>query len=104
MTNLYSPARAEPTDPLTVPDRALTIGAHPDDAEFGAGGVLVRWAEEGFHITMLAVTDCSKGTWDSSFNPDELVMRRPHEQRAAPKALGAEDVVMLYPVDGELEN
>ena len=104
MTNLYSPARAEPTDPLTVPDRALTIGAHPDDAEFGAGGVLARWAEEGCHITMLVVTDGSKGTWDPSLNADELVMRRRQEQRAAANALGAEDVVMLDHVDGELEN
>lgn len=104
MTNLYSPARAEPNDPMAVPARALTIGAHPDDAEFGAGGLLARWARNGCQITMLVVTDGSKGTWNPDLGADELVLRRRQEQRAAADVLGATDVIMLDHVDGELEN
>ncbi len=104
MTNLYSPARPEPNDPLPVPGRVLTIGAHPDDAEFGAGGLLARWTAAGAHVTMLIVTDGSKGTWDPSLPGDELVLRRRQEQRQAADALGAEEIVMLDHVDGELEN
>ncbi len=104
MTNLYSPARSDRSDPLPVPARALTIGAHPDDAEFGAGGVLARWAADGCHVTMLIVTDGSKGTWDPDLDTDELVVRRRREQRDAADKLGAQEVVMLDHVDGELEN
>lgn len=104
MTDLSSPARSEPNDPLDVPARALTIGAHPDDAEFGAGGLLARWAAAGCHVTMLIVTDGSKGTWDPELATDELVLRRRQEQRAAADTLGAKDVIMLDHVDGELEN
>ena len=104
MTNVYSPAVPEQNDPLPAPARALTIGAHPDDAEFGAGGLLARWADAGCHITILVVTDGSKGTWDPSIPTDELVVHRRQEQRAAADVLGARDIVMLDHVDGELEN
>jgi LmbE family N-acetylglucosaminyl deacetylase len=36
--------------------RALAIGAHPDDIEVGAGGLIARLAEEGTDVTMLIVS------------------------------------------------
>lgn len=102
-TNVYSEARAN-GDPLPVPERVLTIGAHPDDAEFGAGGTLAGWSASGAHITMLVVSDGSKGTWDPSIPHEALVSMRAAEQRAAADALGAAEVVMLEHTDGELEN
>ncbi len=102
-TNVYSEARPD-GDPLPVPQRVLTIGAHPDDAEFGAGGTLAGWSESGAHITMLVVSDGSKGTWDPSIPQEALVSMRAAEQRAAADALGAAAVVMLEHTDGELEN
>jgi LmbE family N-acetylglucosaminyl deacetylase len=88
---------------LAVPRRALAVGAHPDDIEFGAGGTLARWLREGCHVTMLVITDGSKGTWDPAVDPAVLVETRRAEQRAAAVALGGADVVHLDHVDGELE-
>jgi LmbE family N-acetylglucosaminyl deacetylase len=87
---------------LPTPARALTIGAHPDDAEFGAGATLAKWATAGCHLTMLVMTDGSKGTWDPDISKAELIAARQAEQAAAAAALGASDVVMLDHVDGEL--
>jgi LmbE family N-acetylglucosaminyl deacetylase len=104
-TNIFSPARSsDPNDRLPSPERVLTIGAHPDDAEFGAGGTLAKWASEGCHITMLIVSDGSKGTWDPDLDPEALIAARQAEQRKAADRLGARDIVMLDHVDGEIVN
>ena len=42
---------------MTVPIRALAIGAHPDDIEFGAGATLARWAAAGCRVHFLVLTD-----------------------------------------------
>lgn len=89
--------------PLGAPSRVLTIGAHPDDAEFGAGATLARWAASGAEITMLVVTDGSKGSWDSEIDQRELVLRRRREQASAAEIIGATSVVHLDEIDGELE-
>lgn len=102
MTGLYADLRDAP-GALPVPERAMTIGAHPDDAEFGAGAVLARWAEHGCEVTMVVVTDGSKGTWDADADPAALVAVRRDEQRRAAEVLGAARVVHLDRVDGELE-
>jgi LmbE family N-acetylglucosaminyl deacetylase len=89
--------------PLRIPQRALTIGAHPDDAEFGAGAALARWADAGTEITMLIVTDGSKGSWDPEIDQTSLVRRRRDEQSRAADVLGAASVIHLDLIDGELE-
>ena len=89
---------------LDVPARAMTIGAHPDDAEFGAGGTLARWAATGCEVSMLVVTDGSKGTWDPTLDPPRLAQIRSKEQQQAANVLGATDIVMLEHRDGELES
>jgi len=89
---------------LATPSRVLTVGAHPDDAEFGAGATLARWAGDGTEITMCIVTDGSKGSWDPGADPAELARRRIEEQAAAGSILGAERFVHLGNVDGELES
>ena len=90
--------------PLSVPERALAIGAHPDDIEFGAGGTLAAWARAGCHVVMAVMTDGSKGSWDPAEDPTALVARRAAEQRSAGVVLGATRVEMLGYVDGELES
>jgi LmbE family N-acetylglucosaminyl deacetylase len=88
-----------------VPARALAIGAHPDDVEFGCGGTLAKWAAAGCEIFHLVCTDGSKGSWDPSEDTARLVALRQEEQRAASRALGGKgEVVFLSWPDGELES
>jgi LmbE family N-acetylglucosaminyl deacetylase len=88
---------------LAVPERALAVGAHPDDIEFGAGATLARWAEAGCEVSLLVCTDGSKGTWDVDADTAALVATRQGEQRDAAAALGATgEVVFLGRVDGDL--
>lgn len=90
---------------LAVPERALAIGAHPDDIEFGAGATLAKWAAAGCEVSLLVCTDGSKGTWDADADTDALVVTRQSEQRDAAAALGATGTVaFLGWTDGELES
>lgn len=89
---------------LETPSRVLAVGAHPDDAEFGAGATLARWADGGATITMCIVTDGSKGSWDPAIPHDELIAARRAEQEDARRVIGAADVRFLDEVDGELES
>jgi len=90
---------------LARPDRALAVGAHPDDIEFGAGATLAKWAADGCQVSFVICTDGSKGTWDPDADTAELVRTRQLEASRAARALGATgQVVFLGRVDGELEN
>ncbi len=89
---------------LPVPGRALAVGAHPDDIDFGCGGTLAKWAAAGCTVSELVLTDGSKGSWDPTADRAALVALRREEQRAAAAALGAGEVVFLDHVDGELHS
>ncbi|MFK8023254.1 MAG: PIG-L deacetylase family protein [Ilumatobacter sp.] len=92
---------------LETPKSALAIGAHPDDVEFGCGGVLAKWAADGCTIHHLVCTDGSKGTWDADADIAALAARRQLEQREAARRLGganAGEVRFLDYVDGELDS
>ena len=92
------------TTNLETPRRALAVGAHPDDIEFGCGGTLAKWAAAGCEIHHLVCTDGSRGTWDAAEDPARLVVTREHEQRNAAAALGGtSEVTFLRWPDGELE-
>ena len=88
---------------LADPHRALAVGAHPDDIEFGCGATLARWAAAGASVHLLVLTDGSKGTWDAGADLGELVARRRAEQLDAARALGVTSVEFLDLVDGELD-
>lgn len=99
----YRTSRHNSTIDLACPRRVLAVGAHPDDAEFGAGATLAKWAAAGARVTILVLTDGSKGSWDPSASPAELARTRVEEQRRAADALGGAEAVNLGYVDGELE-
>jgi LmbE family N-acetylglucosaminyl deacetylase len=87
-----------------VPDRAMVIFAHPDDAEIGSGGVVARWVSEGCEVTYVLCTNGDAGTADRSLTAPELAKKRADEQRAAADFMGVKHVVMLGYPDGELED
>jgi LmbE family N-acetylglucosaminyl deacetylase len=58
--------------------RVLAFGAHPDDVEVGAGGLLARLSAEGADVTIAVVSI------------PQNAERRKEEARAAAKVIGAE--------------
>ena len=64
-----------------MPVDVLAIGAHPDDIEFGCGGVLLSEAARGSEIFVCV---CSRGEAATNGTPDE----REAEARAAAKSIG----------------
>jgi len=74
--------------PDTHAKRLLVIGAHPDDAEFHAGGLMLKWVGAGHQLKILALTDGSAG--HQLIGPRELADIRQTEARAAATLLGAE--------------
>jgi len=87
-----------------IPESAMVIFAHPDDAEIGSGGVVAKWVAAGCEVTYVLCTNGDSGTADRSLTPDELAKRRAGEQRAAADFMGVQNVVMLGYPDGELED
>jgi LmbE family N-acetylglucosaminyl deacetylase len=86
-----------------APARAMTIFAHPDDAEFCCAGTLATWARRGAEITMVIITDASKGSDDRAITNEQLVAMRIEEQDRAAQALGVIRVVRLGYEDGVLQ-
>lgn len=80
--------------------RILVFGAHPDDAEFKAGGSALLWSKLGHHVKLVSVTNGDIGHWQMAGGP--LATRRRREAEAADKLLGASSEVLDIH-DGELE-
>jgi hypothetical protein len=55
---------------------ALVIVAHPDDAEFWAGGTIALWSATGCKVTYLLLTDGDAGGFDRRLPRSELPMVR----------------------------
>ena len=90
-------------DQLPTPERLLVVAAHPDDIEFGAGGLIARWVIEGTDVAYLVVTRGDKGSDDPSTDPDQLGRRREAEQRAAATEIGVMAVEFLHEADARVE-
>ena len=82
------------------PLRLLIFGAHPDDAEFHAGGLAVGYREAGHVVRMVSVTDGRAGHQEK--HAAELVEIRRAEAAESAAVIGAESVVWDFP-DGSLE-
>jgi len=89
---------------VTEPVDVLVIIAHPDDAEFGVAGSVVRWIGEGRSVAYVACTSGEKGTTDRSMSPDALKQIREREQQAAADLLGVRQVEFLGYSDQGLED
>lgn len=80
--------------------RLLVLGAHPDDAEIHAGGLIARHAKLGSVIRMVSVTDGRSGHHEIA--PADLVTIRREEARASGQLIGAESVTWDF-ADGGLQ-
>jgi LmbE family N-acetylglucosaminyl deacetylase len=83
-----------------IPESAMVIVAHPDDAEFMVAGTVARWARGGSRIVYLLVTDGDKGTSDPDVRGADLAALRRREQEAAGAIVGVENVEFLHYEDG----
>ncbi|MBS1251978.1 MAG: N-acetyl-alpha-D-glucosaminyl L-malate deacetylase 1 [Anaerolineales bacterium] len=81
----------------------MVISAHPDDAEFGAGGAVAKWVHEGKAVVYVVATRGEKGSGDPDMSSERLAEIREQEQRAAARRLGVSEVVFLGYIDGELQ-
>jgi len=79
--------------------RVLAVGAHPDDAEFYAGGTLAEYVTRGAQVHLAVCTTGSRGGWGM---PDVAEVRQREQARAA-AILGIASVTNLGLPDGELE-
>lgn len=89
-------------DTATKPEgklRIIVFGAHPDDAEYKAGGTAAKWAKLGHQVKLVSVTNGDIGHWQSAGGP--LAQRRTAEVKAAAKVLGVTSQVLDIH-DGEL--
>jgi LmbE family N-acetylglucosaminyl deacetylase len=94
-----------PDSPPRPPiERVLVVTAHPDDAEFGAGGTVAKLAREGKHVAYCIVTNGNKGSSDRGMTSERLAVIRAEEQRNAAQVLGVETVEFLGFPDCEVED
>jgi LmbE family N-acetylglucosaminyl deacetylase len=83
--------------------RFLCFSAHPDDAEFGATGTLLKLLDAGWTGALVVVTNGENGFKAGELPPAERIAVRQREQRAAAGLLGIPEVVFLGERDGFLE-
>jgi LmbE family N-acetylglucosaminyl deacetylase len=67
---------------------ALTLMAHPDDAEFLCGGTLALLAERGWSIHVATATSGDCGS--STLGPDEIAAIRRQEAASAARVIGGQ--------------
>ncbi len=85
-----------------VPSSAMTIFAHPDDAEFLVSGTIAGWTRAGCEVTFVVITSGNVGTHEEKFTREALTRARKAEQEAAARVLGVKNVVFLEYDDCEL--
>lgn len=82
-------------------ERILVVNAHPDDADFGAGGTIASWTAQGIEVSYCLLTNGDQGGFDDTPR-HEMGPLRQREQRAAGAALGVTDIEFLGHADGHL--
>jgi LmbE family N-acetylglucosaminyl deacetylase len=89
-----------------LPQKAMSIHAHPDDQEFTVAGTLAKWASLGCEVISVVITSGDAGSndpaHDAAYKP-ELARLREEEQNAANEIIGVKQTIYLHYPDGELE-
>lgn len=84
----------------SLPLRLLVLVAHPDDAEFHAGGLILQYTRAGHVVKLVSATDGGAGHQTLSGPP--LTEIRSREAQAAAHEVGATAELWPFP-DGRLE-
>lgn len=84
-------------------NKAMAIFAHPDDLEWGSGGTLASWIDQGVDVIQVLVTNGASGSSDPEMTRERLVEIRKAEQEKASAVLGIGTIVHLDFEDGYLE-
>jgi len=82
------------------PLRLLILGAHPDDAEYYAGGLASIYRRLGHAVRMVSMTDGSAG--HHAMDPKALAQIRRREAQQSADQIGAEYEIWDFP-DGQLQ-
>jgi LmbE family N-acetylglucosaminyl deacetylase len=86
---MRAPTVIEPGDGRTI----LLLVAHADDPALFIGGTILRWADAGWRVVCVRVTD---DRFDSAgLTEAETIARNAQEFRAAARALGIAEIVEL---------
>src|SRR5262245_7668569 len=85
----------------TKTPRLLVLGAHPDDAEFHAGGLIAQYARRGWTAKLVSVTDGGAG--HHRLPSEQLIEIRRKEAAAAGAIVGVPYETWHFP-DGRLQN
>ena len=81
--------------------KLLVLGAHPDDADAHAGGLIARYRKLGHAVKLVSVTNGAAG--HHQIGADDLAALRRNEAAAAGRVVGAAYEVWNFP-DGHLVN
>ena len=81
-------------------NRPMFIGPHPDDIEFGCGGLISRLKELNTKVTYVIMTDGGAGTNDPSITPEMMKEIRHKESINAANFMNVENVEFLDLEDG----
>ncbi|MFN2462356.1 MAG: PIG-L deacetylase family protein [Candidatus Dormibacteria bacterium] len=79
--------------------RAIAVGAHPDDNEFGCFGTLAKLVDAGVECSLVVVTNGNAGG-EGDRSHEELARVRVEEQAAAARVIGIDRVINLGYEDG----
>jgi LmbE family N-acetylglucosaminyl deacetylase len=89
-----------------LPQKVLSIHAHPDDQEFTVAGTLAKWSKAGCVVISVVITSGDAGSndpaHDAAYKP-VLARLREGEQIAANEILGIQQTLYMHYPDGELE-
>ena len=83
--------------PLTSFKRPMFVGPHPDDIEFGCGGLIAKMKKLNIPVTFVIVTDGAAG---GDLSAEEMKTIREAESKEAASFLGTENVEFCELEDG----
>lgn len=87
----------------SIDSRIMVVAAHPDDAEFGCGGTVAKWIEQGAQAVFVIATNGDKGDDRGVLGRNELAEVRKHEQLQAANLMGVKHVEFLDCEDSSLQ-